>query len=275
MRVLAINDLSCVGKCSLTVALPIVSACGITCDVLPTALLSTHTGGFEGYAFCDLSDKLPAILNHWKKLGLKYDYIYSGYLGNRSQIETVLSIKREFLKEGGKLITDPVMGDNGALYDNFDEAFVNEMRKLCAEADFILPNLTEACLLSGTPYPKKGIGVNIPKIIDKLRSTHTCPIVTGVSEGKEIAVYYSNDSKIKRFALPVSQGFFCGAGDVFASAFSGALARGTTPERAIALASEFTAASIVRTASFSQDRRYGLLFEEELLPFLNKLQQEK
>ena len=112
MRVLAINDVSCVGKCSLTVTLPILSAAGVTCDVLPTALLSTHTGGFTGYTFRDLTDDMPAILAHWKTLGLTFDCIYSGYLGNEKQAQTVLTLKREFLKDGGLFLVDPVMGDH-------------------------------------------------------------------------------------------------------------------------------------------------------------------
>ena len=121
MRVLAINDISCVGKCSLTVALPIISASGVTCDILPTAILSTHTGGFQGYTFRDLSEDIPAILAHWKSLGLKYDIIISGYLGSIDQIEMVKSIKKDFLKEDGLMIVDPVMGDNGVLYSHFEE----------------------------------------------------------------------------------------------------------------------------------------------------------
>ena len=113
MRVLAINDISCVGKCSLTVALPIISASGVTCDILPTAILSTHTGGFKGYTFRDLSEDIPAMIAHWKSLGLQYDIIISGYLGSIDQIEMVKSVKRDLLKEGGKMIVDPVMGDNG------------------------------------------------------------------------------------------------------------------------------------------------------------------
>ena len=122
MRVLAINDISCVGKCSLTVALPIISASGVTCDILPTAILSTHTGGFTGYAFRDLSEDIPAILQHWKSLGLKYDIIISGYLGSIEQVDMVRAIRRDFLKEGGLMIVDPVMGDNGKLYVHFDAA---------------------------------------------------------------------------------------------------------------------------------------------------------
>ena len=155
MRVLAINDLSFVGKCSLSVALPVISACGVTCDVLPTALLSTHTGGFEGYTFRDLTEDFPAVLQHWKSLNLKFDFIYSGYLGSERQIDTVLFLKQEFLAENGKLVVDPVMGDEGKLYTGFTDSFVQKMKELCKAADYILPNRTEACLLTDTPLPFK------------------------------------------------------------------------------------------------------------------------
>ena len=177
MRVLAINDISCVGKCSLTVAQPIISACGITCDVLPTALLSTHTGGFDGYTFRDLTEDIPAILAHWKTLELKFDIIYSGYLGSIKQIQLVLSIIDDFLAENGKVIVDPVMGDNGRLYAGFTLEYIAEMRLLCKRADYILPNLTEAYYLADIP---DFLSVSPAELIRSL--THLCksPVVTGV-----------------------------------------------------------------------------------------------
>lgn len=271
MRVLAINDISCVGKCSLTAALPVISACGVTCDVLPTALLSTHTGGFEGYTFRDLSDEIPSILKHWESLGLAFDFVYSGYLGNISQIDAVLDVKKRFLKPEGKFIVDPVMGDGGKLYAHFDFKFVEKMRSLCEEADVILPNVTEACLLAEEKYPAQGESLHAEKIINKLRSSHTCPVVTGVEEGNENAVYYANGKDIKRYALPNAEGFFCGAGDVFASAFTGCLARKKTLSEAIKLSADFTTASIFRTKRAGTDKRYGLLFEEEIFAFLKNL----
>lgn len=275
MRVLAINDISCVGKCSLTVALPVVSACGVTCDVLPTALLSTHTGGFEGYTFRDLSDEIPAVLKHWESLGLTFDFIYSGYLGNVSQIETVREIKRRFLKRNGKFIVDPVMGDGGKLYAHFDFHFVEKMRVLCEEADFILPNVTEACLLAGENYPLSIERLPAEKIVGSLRSPHTCPIVTGVEEGEENAVYYGEANGVSRYALPHAKGFFHGAGDVFAAAFTGCLARGKNKKKAIELAANFTTAAIFRTAKAGGDSRYGLLFEEEIFNFLKELAEDE
>jgi len=268
MRVLAINDLSCVGKCSLTVSLPVLSACGITCDVLPTAFLSTHTGGFKGYTFRDLTEDIPNILKQWKSLGLQFDYIYSGYLGNVEQIDLVLQIKRDFLTENGKFIVDPVMGDGGKLYAGFTPDFVKEMKKLCKSADFILPNLTEACALSSLPYPQ----TDGEKVVHALLPLCKRALVTGVLENKEICVYYANEQgEIKRFASPNVDGFFHGAGDVFASAFIGALARGKQEETAIRLAAEFTAASIRRSALEVPDTRYGLNFEAEIFPFLKNL----
>ena len=275
MRVLAINDISCVGKCSLTVALPVVSASGVTCDVLPTALLSTHTGGFEGYTFRDLSDEIPAVLKHWESLGLTFDFIYSGYLGNVSQIETVREIKRRFLKRNGKFIVDPVMGDGGKLYAHFDFHFVEKMRVLCEEADFILPNVTEACLLAGENYPLSIERLPAEKIVGILRSPHTCPIVTGVEEGEENAVYYGEANGVSRYALPHAKGFFHGAGDVFAAAFTGCLARGKSKKKAIELAANFTTAAIFRTAKAGGDSRYGLLFEEEIFNFLKELAEDE
>lgn len=269
MRVLAVNDLSCVGKCSLTVALPVISACGVTCDVLPTALLSTHTGGFEGYTFRDLTEDLPAVLKQWKALGLTFDFIYSGYLGSESQIDTVLQLQKEFLKTNGQLIVDPVMGDGGKLYAGFTPAFVEKMRGLCGVADYILPNHTEACLLTGLPFETDG-----ETLANALTKLTAHPIVTGIQEERKICVYYHDGTKTQRYATPTTQGFFCGAGDVFASAFVAALANGKTLEAAVSLCADFTTAAIERSAKEVADKRYGLNFEKELFAFQKKLRGE-
>lgn len=270
MRVLAINDISCVGRCSLTATLPIVSACGVECNVLPTAILSTHTGGFEGYTFRDLTSDIPDILAHWKSLGLQFDYICSGYLGSIEQIELVLRIKREFLKEGGKFIVDPVMGDSGKLYAGFTEAFVAEMRLLCAEADYILPNVTEACYLANMPYPLTVDTVG--EALQRLQELCPRPIITGITEKDSISVYFSLcKGHICSYAHKNVEGFFCGSGDVFASAFVGCLARGKSADRAIELASDFVTAVIRRSSKEVPDKRYGLNFEAEIFPFLQNL----
>ena len=272
MRVLCINDISCVGKCSLTVSLPIISACGVTCDVLPTAVLSTHTGGFTGYTLRDLTSDIPDIIRHWKSLDLKFDFIYSGYLSDEKQIDLVYLISKEFLKEGGKFIVDPVMGDNGKLYAGFDEKFVQQMRRLCSFADFILPNVTEACRLAGIPYDtfmqeKDGFA-----LVKALSAICPRPILTGVQKENVIGVHYIDENgNAACYATQNVDGFFHGSGDVFSSAFVGSLANGKSVEKAIALSANFTTASIKRTAKEVEDKRYGLNFEAEIFPFLNAL----
>ncbi len=269
MRVLAINDISCVGKCSLTATLPILSACGVECTPLPTALLSTHTGGFEGYTFRDLTQDIPAILRHWKSLGLQFDYIYSGYLGSIAQIDLVLTCKKEFLREGGKLVVDPVMGDSGKLYAGFTEDYVEKMRALCKAADYILPNETEACYLAKLPYPLTG--ATAPLAMEVLSALCPRPIVTGVTEGERILVYYTENGRTSTCAHENVQGFFCGAGDVFASAFVGCLAQGKSEKESVELASAFAAACIRRSALETPDKRFGLPFEKEIFSFLENL----
>ena len=270
MRVLAINDISCVGRFSLTTSLPIISACGVECNVLPTAILSTHTGGFTGYTFHDLTSEIPAILAHWKSLGLKFDYICSGYLGSIHQIEMVQQIRADFLAENGKFIVDPVMGDGGKLYAGFTAEFVEKMRDLCRLADYILPNVTEASFLADVPFPlTKDNAETCLKNLQKL-----CPqaMITGVEDGDTISVWYTDkQGKTQVYNHENVAGSFHGSGDVFASAFVGALARGKSEEEAIALSSDFVTASIKRTAIEVPDKKYGLNFEAELHPFLQKL----
>ena len=270
MRVLAINDVSCVGKCSLAATLPIISACGVECNVLPTAILSTHTGGFEGYTFHDLTEDIPDILAHWKTLGLKFDFIYSGYLGSIEQIKLVSQIRKVFLTESGKFIVDPVMGDSGMLYAGFTSQYVEKMRELCAQADFILPNMTEACYLASLPYPltKK----TAREALTKLANLCPTPIITGITEKNNISVYFTERERgTYSFTHENVDGFFCGAGDVFASAFVGCLARGKRTAEAIELSSDFVADVIRRSAREVPDKRYGLNFEAEIFPFLKKL----
>lgn len=270
MRVLAINDVSCIGKCSLTVSLPIISACGIECNVLPTAILSTHTGGFTGYSFHDCTKNIPDILRHWKSLGIRFDFIYSGYLGNISQIEAVKTIKDEFLAPDGVFVVDPVMGDSGKLYNGFTEEYVQKMKELCRQADFILPNLTEACYLTNTPYPPTAAAAM--QTAERLQTLCPRPIVTGITDGERITVAFADEKgNIRTYAHENVEGFFCGAGDVFASAFVGCLARGKSEDVAIRLASDFATDCIRRSAAEVPDKRFGLPFEKEILPFLQKL----
>ena len=151
-KVLTMQDISCYGQCSITVALPIISAWGYETAILPSAILSTHTSGFTNFTVHDLSNEIPKIINHWKNEGIKYDALYVGYLGEISHIDLVIQIKNELLNKDAIFVLDPVMGDNGKLYPAFNMDYVKAIRRLIKEADIILPNLTEACFLTDTPY---------------------------------------------------------------------------------------------------------------------------
>ena len=167
-RVLTIQDISCFGQCSLTVALPILSACGVETVILPSAVLSTHTGGFTGFTFRDLTDDIPSIAAHWKKEGIDFDAIYTGYLGSVKHIDMVKDIFKTLTRENGIKIVDPAMADNGNLYYGFDEVYASAMASLCAEADLVLPNITEACFMTGMEYKEKYDEQYVNDILDAL-----------------------------------------------------------------------------------------------------------
>ena len=267
-RVLTIQDISCVGQCSLTVALPIISACGIETCVLPSAVLSTHTAGFPGYTFKDLTEEIPKIRQHWEKEGIKFDAIYTGYLGSTKQIEYVKDIFTSVKKENAIIVVDPAMADNGNLYSGFDKEFVEAMKMLCKEADFVLPNLTEACLLTGTPYKTEYDEEYIMGILDKLNALGCKNIIfTGVSYDKEsTGVLVSINGKneyYKHLFLPL----VChGTGDIYSSAFVGSLVRGKSAYDAAKIAADYTFECIRRTAD-DKSHWYGSKFE----PILGKL----
>jgi pyridoxine kinase len=263
-RIMSIQDISALGKCSLTVALPILSAMGIECAVVPTAVLSTHTQ-FQGFTFHDLTDEMEPIADHWKQQGFRFDAIYTGYLGSFRQVDIVKRYFRDF-GAGAKIIVDPAMADNGKLYGGFDEAFVREMARLCAHADYLLPNITEACFLTGTPYraPGEYDEAWIRGLLDKLAALGAKRIVLKgilLDEGKvRIAVYDAVAGKTETYVhehLPVSSH---GTGDVFASAFTGALLRGKTPVEAVQVAAQFVLASI-RATMGDEGHKYGVKFE--------------
>ena len=267
-RILTIQDISCVGQCSLTVALPIISACGIETAILPSAVLSTHTSGFSGYTFRDLTDDMPAIKAHWEKENISFDALYTGYLGSAQQVDHVLDIAASRLRGGAKLIVDPAMADNGKLYPGFDAAFVESMKKLCAKADYLLPNITEACLLTGVEYRTEYDRAYIDQIIEKLSALGCANIIlTGISytPGRTGSVVVVNGeySYYEHELLPNG----ChGTGDVYASAFVGALVRGKSPYESAKIASDYTVECIKATAE-EDNHWYGAKFE----PVLGKL----
>lgn len=272
-KVLTIQDISCVGQCSLTVALPIISACGVETCILPSAVLSTHTGGFKGFTFCDLTEEMPKINAHWQKENILFDALYTGYLGSAKQIEYVLNLIHTTKKEQGLVIVDPAMADNGKLYVGFDLAFVDEMKKLCAVADYILPNITEACYLTGMTYQTQYDRTYIDEIILKLKALGCKNIVlTGVSyeTGKTGVVVYENDqyAYYEHILLPNS----ChGTGDIYASAFTGALLKGKSPYDAARIAANYVVKCIEATSQL-ENHWYGAAFELALSDLILAIQ---
>lgn len=270
-KVLTIQDISCVGQCSLTVALPIISACGIETCVLPSSVLSTHTAGFSGYTFRDLTDDMPAISAHWEKENIKFDAVYTGYLGSIKQIEYVKNIMEKHLSDGGVRIVDPAMADNGQLYYGFTEEFAGEMAKLCGEADIILPNITEACFMTGEEIKLSGYDeAYIERLIKKLAALGSKYVVlTGVSYDETklgAAVYDSKNDKLDYYFHTKSEKSSHGTGDVYASSFVGAYMRGFSCLDAAKIACDYTYKCILETVD-DKDHWYGVKFEKAI-PYL-------
>ena len=264
-NVVTIQDISCFGKCSITVALPTISAMGLSCAVIPTAVLSTHTGGFKDFTFRDLTDDIPLIADHWTKEGLAFDGIYTGYLGSRKQIGVIIEFIERF-KGSGLVFVDPAMADHGKLYTGFDMDFVAAMRELCGKADIIVPNLTEASMMLGVEY--RADGYDEKYIQDMLKSlcSFGCKkaLLTGVSFDKDHQGTMCYDSETGEFEsyfaenLPVQSH---GTGDVFASSFFGSLMLGHKMKDAMKIAVDFTVASIKATIS-DDGHWYGVKFEK-------------
>lgn len=268
-RVLAIHDISCVGRCSLTVALPVLSAMGFEVSILPTSILSTHTGGFEGYTYRDLAADMNPVADHWRGLGLRFDAIFTGWLGTHRHVENLDHVL-DAVGAGAELIVDPVMGDNGKLYATLDSDYVNAMRQYCARAELLLPNITEAAILTGTDFPYPGY--NRAWVADMLRRlTDMGPrvaVLTGVSLAPGRIGAAAMDREAGRLIYcddGFIPGMWHGAGDVFASALVGAHLRGAPLEDALRQAVDFTARCIRRTRDAGTDERLGLQFEPELI----------
>lgn len=267
-RLLTVQDISCVGKCSLTVALPVISACGVETAVLPTALLSSHTA-FSHFSFYDLTPRFPEITSAWRAEDIRFDALYSGYLGSKEQIRAVTEIYGQFCGNDGFLFVDPVMADHGKLYPGFSPDFAETMAKLCAKADYIVPNISEACYLLNRPYLEDGYSkAEIESLLRGLVSLGAkTAVITGVSltPDKVGVMAYSRktDSFFEYYTekLPVS---FPGTGDVFASAAVGALAHGIPLAKALEVAADFTVASIRATCRDEKQNWYGVNFETEL-----------
>lgn len=264
-KILTIQDISCYGQCSITVALPILSAFGFETAILPSAILSTHTSGFKNFTVHDLSDEIPLIVNHWKNEGIKYDVLYSAYLGETRHIDLVLNIKKDLLKDNALFLVDPVMGDNGKLYPAFDMSYVEAMRRLVKEADIIIPNLTEACYLVNEEYKEKYDESYILNILNKLNKLGAKNVVlTGVSYKEGFIgiaslikgeYHYYEHRKISKS--------YHGTGDVYTSSFLGEYLKTNDINKAIELAASFVVESITNTLD-DPNHNYGVKFESVL-----------
>ena len=271
-RILTIQDISCVGKCSLTVALPIISALGIETSIIPTAVLSTHTM-FDNFTFKDLTDQINPIVKHWKDENIGFDSIYTGYLGSIEQIDIIANLFDEFKTDDNLIVVDPAMADNGKLYPAFDMTFAKTMAKLCAKADIIVPNITEASFMTNMEYKESYDEEYIKEMLKKLAELGAkISILTGVGfkEGstgvmgydrlQDEYFYYEHDR------IDVS---FHGTGDVFSSTLVGAIANGLTWQEALPIAADYTAKAIQLTLDDPKGRDYGVNFEEAI-PYLLK-----
>lgn len=272
-RILTIQDISCFGKCSLTVALPIISAMGVEACIMPTAVLSTHTGGFTGYTWRDLTGDMRGIKEHWISLGLKFDSIYTGYLGSSEQIRIVGEIF-DTLGDGAVKLIDPVMGDNGKLYTGFTEEFAAGMAKLCGKADIIVPNLTEAAFMLGIPFPTAPH--NEPEIKDILVKLTELgcrtAVLTGIipdSSHQGVMAYDSASGKFYSYYSKNINVKFHGTGDIFASTLCGAIAKKQTLPDTLKTAVDYTVACIERSIG-DDEHTYGVRFEECLSMLTDK-----
>ena len=271
-RVLTVQDISCLGQCSLTVALPILSACGMQTCIIPSAVLSTHTGGFKNYTFRDLTEDIPKIREHWESENISFDAVYTGYLGSTKQIEYVEEIFGSLLKPNAKIFVDPAMADNGKLYVGFDDNFVREMAKLCGKADVIMPNITEACLMTGQEYKESYDKEYITELFKKLNALGAeCIVLTGVSydEGSTGVAVYENGEYLYYKHKKIAGGCH-GTGDVFASAFVGAAMKGKSMIEAAKIAADYTLLCIENTVG-DEDHRYGVKFEIALPELIKTL----
>lgn len=273
-RVLSIQDLSCIGKCSLTVALPIISAMGVETAIVPTAVLSTHTM-FNDFTFRDLTDDMDEIKKHWVKERFDFDAIYTGYLGSKEQIQIVTDYFDTFKDKQNYIIVDPAMADNGKLYTGFTPDFALEMAKLCSKADIILPNISEACFMLGKEYIGEDAAPSqIKELLTELTSLGAkVVVITGVKFGENDFGFMGYNTKTEGFfqysteEIPMKSH---GTGDVFASTFTGALMNGYTVYNSLKIAADYTCACIKNSYNDPDAVNYAVNFEAEI-PLLLKM----
>ena len=274
-RIVTIQDISCIGKCSLTVALPIISATGIETAIIPTTILSTHTA-FKDFTFRDLSKDIKPIKEHWKKEKFNFNAIYTGYLGNEEQIELVKDFIKDFKTKNNFILVDPAMADNGKLYKGFDYSFANKMKELCSLADIIVPNLTEACLLTNIEY-KENMSLNeIKNICIELSKTIPKIVITDISINNKIGImiYDKKNCEFYTYFRKKINTKYHGTGDVFASTLAGALANEIPLNNSLKIAVDYTWETIKETYKRNKIA-YGVDFETKIPYLINRINKYK
>lgn len=275
-RIVTLQDISCVGGCSITVALPVISAMGVECGILPTAVLSTHTM-FKNFTCKDLSDQIAPIADAWNQEHISFDGIYTGYLASAGQCTQVCEFFDRFSTPDNLILVDPAMADNGSLYPAFDEYFPKAMASVCGKADVILPNLTEACLLTDTPYKTAYDSAYIWNLLKKLLALGCkTAVLTGVSfeEGKLGVVYLNQEGQRFSYFTRHCPRSYHGTGDLYSSTVLGGIMRGLDLGSALALAADFVVACIEATAVSDSPRWYAVEFESRI-PLLCRLLEER
>ena len=269
-RILTIQDISCVGQCSMTVALPILSACGHETCILPTALLSTHTGGFGKPAVIHMDDALDRMWQHWRENGITFDAILVGYLGSVAAVETAGKIMDALLAPGGITIVDPAFADHGKRYSGLTQEYARAMEDLCRRADIILPNVTEAAMFTGLPYREDPDEAYVTQLLDAL--DHPCVVLTGTGYGPEMTGVTIREGQKQYLYTHEKIGKNChGTGDMFAACFTGSLLQGKTKESSIKIAADFVCRAIENTVK-EPVHWYGVKFETALPDLIRWLQ---
>ncbi|MBE6928670.1 MAG: pyridoxamine kinase [Ruminococcaceae bacterium] len=268
-RVVCIEDFASLGHCSLMAAIPVLSVMGVQCCPVPTAVLSSQTDGYEGYSFLDMTPQLPGFLNHWRQMDEHFDGVLTGFLGSEEQLGIVEGYVRELKAAGTRVIVDPVMGDNGTIYDTYTPALCDGMRRLALFADVITPNLTEAAKLLDKPYE------NVPTTLDGCREWvrrlgelgPSQVVLTGVPLDGKLWVVLGERGETACFSRPLlgldgpAKGAYPGTGDVFASVLAGSLMKGESLQASAQRAADFVSLCIERTAELALPRREGLAIE--------------
>ena len=265
IKILTIQDISCFGQCSITVALPIVSAFGIETAILPSAVLSTHTAGFSDYTVRDLTEDLPAIRKHWEKEEIYFDAIYTGFIASMEQLDYIKEIIDSRLKSDGLVFVDPSMADHGEFYNGFDQEFADKMGELCKLGDFILPNTTEACYLLHKPWKEEFSKEEMLEMAEELSAFTKRHVILKGDTHKDSELGMIVLDKIENSCEIVYNDKIDyvshGTGDVFVSAFVGSVMNGKSPESSAKIAGEFTKKAIEKTVG-DENHKYGVKFEK-------------